>query len=131
MKSNLSLNLLYKHVSNESFSGYQLLHLFSEAGPVEQRSIRRLAEQFIINKYSEQQQSIFPDLEALAKFSLELCSELEAPEIFLLSTEDYNDHIGQIRDARSFREFFRRFGECIPNPEFLNAKKGVFNRFFK
>jgi hypothetical protein len=119
MKSNLSLNLLYSFEPGAN-TGYKILYLFSELGFIDHHAL--------LKKY-ETQDGHFADLDLLARFALEVCIDYHAPEIFLLSTQDYNQNIVAAKDARAFREFFRRYGECIPNPE-VTGRKSVLGRLF-
>jgi len=119
MKSSLSLNLLYSFEPGAN-SGYKILHLFSELGFIDHQSL--------LKKY-ETKSGHFADLDLLARFALDVCVDYHAPEIFLLSTQDYNQHILAAKDARAYREFFRRYGECIQNPD-VSSRKSVLSRLF-
>ena len=72
----------------------------------------------------------FNSLDELGEFAIEVCVELAAPEIFILSAQDYNIGLDSCNDVRSFREIFRRYGTCITNPESGSKKKNLFNKFF-
>ena len=104
------------------------MHFFSDIGPVSRRTLDE-----VYKKYSQIESGgeyLFKSLDELGEFAVETCVELAAPEIFILSAQDYNIGLDSCNDVRSFKEIFRRYGTCITNPESGSKKKNLFNKFF-
>jgi hypothetical protein len=55
---------------------------------------------------------------------------LKAPEVFILSVQDYNVGVEATRDVRAFRELYRRYGLNLANPDIINRGPGLFGKFF-
>lgn len=132
MKNNLHLNLLYNFVElpfgAEVKSHYKIVHFFSEVGPVSKKTMDDIYNRHTQN--FDEMNYYFNSLDELGDFAIKVCVELSAPEIFILSAQDYNIGLDSCNDVRSFREIFRRYGTCITNPESGSKKKNLFNKFF-
>jgi hypothetical protein len=138
VKSNLALNLVYQYVTyseNDELKGkYRVLYFFSEVGKVQ--------EKILNNKYADLQADLgadpsvkmnqfeFNNLEELGVFALNICIEVRSPEVFILSVQDYNNGIETISEVRGFKDLFRRYGNCITNPELPIEKNNLFSRLF-
>jgi hypothetical protein len=122
-----SLYLLYRE--DNLNSSYEIIYLFNDQDFIEDKLIKKIRSNSILAHQNGH--TFFAQLEDLARFCLELCLELKAPEIYLLSLADFNQFSSQLEHARQFKEFFRRSAEVIANPEYSKAKKGLFDRFFK
>lgn len=118
MKNNLGLNLIYRELSENRL---KVLYFFSDAGFVNPKTLEELGPVGME----------FDSIEAMTNFSLKVCTELQAPEVFVLSVTDYNSGVEGTRDVRNFREIYRRFGHALVNPEFKREKTGLFSKFFK
>lgn len=118
MKNNLGLNLIYRELEGNRF---KVLYFFSDAGFVNAKTLEDLGPVGLE----------FDSVEALSTFSIKVCTELQAPEVFVLSVVDYNSGVEGTRDVRNFREIYRRFGHVLENPEFKREKTGLFSKFFK
>lgn len=133
MRNNLHLNLLYNFIEKKDQNGevvsfYRILHLFSEVGPVSASTLNALYERYPQEDYFDG--FCFKSLDELGSFAVEVCIDLSAPEIFILSAQDYNIGLDSCNDIRSFREIFRRYGTSIANPESGQKKKNIFGKIF-
>lgn len=133
MRNNLHLNLLYNFVERKDANGnavsfYKILHLFSDIGPVADNTLRTIYHNFETRDYFEGLS--FNNLDDLGAFAIEVCKDLSAPEIFILSAQDYNIGLDSSSDVRSFREIFRRYGTAIENPESGQKKRNIFGKIF-
>ena len=133
MRNNLHLNLLYNFIEKKDAFGntvsfYKILHLFSDIGPVAYSTLDQLFQKFPQENYFQGQ--CFKSLDELGGFAVEICKELSAPEIFILSAQDYNIGLDSCSDIRSFKEVFRRYGTSVQNPESGARKKNIFDKFF-
>lgn len=133
MRNNLHLNLLYNFIEKKdsyenTVSFYKVLNLFSEVGPVAQNTLDQVFQNFPQENYFEGM--CFKTLDELGSFAVEICTDLSAPEIFILSAQDYNIGLDSCNDVRCFREVFRRYGTCVENPESSSRKKNIFDKFF-
>jgi hypothetical protein len=135
MKEGLALNLIYKFghdVSSEfpDLAGrYSVIYFFSEAGPVAQ-DIQEEVSQKIFGK-TIGQSAMFSSLDDLKKFAMSVTQALKAPEVFILSVQDYNVGVEATRDVRAFRELYRRYGVNLTNPDVINRGPGLFGKFFQ
>lgn len=128
MKSNLGLNLIYRSHKRATGETFQVLYFFSEAGFITEKILLDSSKAL----FPQMDGSLeFQSLEDLGRFSLQVCQELRSPEVFVLSSEDYNQAVEATRDIRNFRDIYRRFGHSILNPEFKKDKQGFFGKFFK
>jgi predicted amidohydrolase len=130
MRNNLNLNLLYNFVSTnggESQSYYKVLYFFSEAGYLAERTLGNIYDRY--PQVGPADWICFDNLDDLGRFALDVCQEVAAPEVFILSAQDYNIGVDTCPDVRTFREMFRRYGTCIDNPE-KSKKKNVFGKLF-
>lgn len=133
MRNNLHLNLLYNFVEKKethanSVSFYKILHFFSEVGPISERTLDKVYENYPTE--NEFDGISFRSLDELGQFAVDVCIELSAPEIFILSVQDYNIGLDSCNDIRSFKEIFRRYGSCIANPHSSLKKKNLFSKIF-
>lgn len=133
MRNNLHLNLLYNFVEKKDSYGntvsfYKILNLFSDVGPVTQSTQDLIYRNFQHENYFDG--LCFKSLDELGGFAVQICTELSAPEIFILSAQDYNIGLDSCSDVRSFKEIFRRYGTSVENPEGGQRKKNIFDKFF-
>lgn len=134
MRNNLHLNLLYRFVEGETpedtlGSYYKIVQFFSEVGMVSAGVISKTYQNFDTDFRSENEIS-FKTLDELGHFAIEICKELAAPEVFLLSVQDYNIGLDSCSDIRGFREIFRRYGTSVENPEGSHRRKNLFGKIF-
>lgn len=131
MRNNLSLNLIYRYENIETESGvnsvYRVVYFFSEAGFIDNEVVKNVYKTLGLS-FDE---IIFENLDQLGEFALKVCVELQSPEVFVLSVQDYNTGMDSVRDIRNFREVFRRFGNCLTNPEQPFEKQSLFGSIFK
>lgn len=133
MRNNLALNLIYRYESNEDKgnlnSVYRVVYFFSEAGMIARENLDRIFEEVTDNATFGSY--IFSNLDKLGEFALKVCIDQQSPEVFVLSVQDYNTGMESVRDLRGFREVFRRFGNCLNNPDTSFEKTGIFFNLFK
>jgi hypothetical protein len=136
MKHNLALNLIYHPVvinlgeSAQPGNYYKVLYFFSEAHFIPERTLEEAAKKHFMGEMEHK--LMFSNLDDLSRYALAICEELSAPEVFVLSSEDYNSGVEGTRDIRNFREIYRRFGHSLLNPAFKKEKSStLFGKFFK
>ena len=127
MRNNLHLNLVYNYVPAITDQGqanfYRVLNFFSEIGNVSETTVGEIYGHF--DNCGPDDWICFEDLDDLGKFALNVCIELNSPEVFIISAADYNLGLETCSDVRSYKEVFRRYGTSIPNPEIQNKKKNL------
>jgi hypothetical protein len=133
MRNNLHLNLVYNFIEKKQADGqviscYKIMHFFSEIGPVSETTLKELFKPYADDIINEA--LAFKNLDQLGEFALAVCVELSAPEIFVLSAQDYNIGLDSSNDVRSFREIFRRYGTCLENPQSGQKRKNIFSKLF-
>lgn len=125
------LNLIYHFQASqnqdEEFrpARYKVIYFFTEAGFVEEDLLRELMKSF---PDANQEEMTFLNLDDLKAFGMRVAQELQAPQLKLLSVQDYNIGIDGARDLRSFQEIFNKFGEAVMNES--AKKKGIFGKLF-
>lgn len=124
----IQLNLIYRILNEgQADSLVEVLKFFSESGSVRDAVIEDAYGPY---RFHNGQRLYFKTLEEMGKFALEVCRDLSAKEVFVLSTVDYNLGIEAGGDAKDFREMFRRYGSVIENPDQSRKKNNIFNKLF-
>ncbi len=134
MKEGLAINLIYHfgHDADSEFpelaGRYRILYFFSEAGPV---SVEAQESVYVkLFNRSGAQPVTFTSLDDLKDFAMGVCQMVKAPEVFVLSVQDYNVGVEAARDVRAFREIYRRYGLNLANPDIINRGPGILGKFF-
>lgn len=126
------LTLIYHFQSSqnqdEDFkpASYRMVYFFNEEGFVDQSVILELLKAFPDSNF---QDKTFLNLDDLKAFAHRVAQELGAPEVRLISVQDYNIGIDGAKDLKSYREVFSKFGEAIVNEQ-AAKKKGLFGKLF-
>jgi hypothetical protein len=134
MKEGLAINLIYHfgHDFDSEFpelaGRYRILYFFSEAGPVTTESQDTIYVK-LFNRPATHPVA-FTSLDDLKDFAMGVCQLVKAPEVFVLSVQDYNIGVEAARDVRAFREIYRRYGLNLSNPDIINRGPGLFGKFF-
>jgi hypothetical protein len=132
MRNNLPLNLIYHYENVQAgdvVNGvYKIIYFFSDAGHIDRNSLQALYKE--VSGGSSSIDLSFANLDILGEFAIKACSDLKAPEVFVLSVQDYNTGMESVRDLRNFRELFRRFGNCLSTPGNPYDKQGKFSSLF-
>lgn len=134
MREGLALNLIYKfaHEQNAEFPDlagrYSVLYFFSEAGPVPVDVQEQVTEKIFGKSLGAL--PTFTSMDDLKDFAMSVTQAMKAPEIFILSVQDYNVGVEATRDVRAFRELYRRYGLNLSNPDIINRGPGLFGKFF-
>jgi len=134
MRNNLHLNILYQFVESEDSAGnnisfYKIIHFFSEVGVVTTTTLKKVYDNYR-PPGAVSDDCLFSSLDQLGHFAIDICKEVSAPEVFLLSAQDYNIGLDSCNDIRSFKEIFRRYGTSIENPDGGHRKKNIFGKLF-
>lgn len=133
MKNDLELNLIYTQkqiTKNETtYSIFHILYFFSDEGHIDLKILNKIYENYpkLVDLEDE---FFFESLDELGHFASAVCSQIGAPEVFILSSEDYNQGLEATSDLRGFREIFRRYGSVISNKELSGKKKNIFSKLF-
>lgn len=126
------LNLIYhfqsSHNPSEEFTpaSYRMLYFFDDQSFVDSAVILELLKAF---PDSDFQDKTFLTLDDLKAFSLRVAEEIGAPQVRLISVQDYNIGIDGAKDLKSYREIFSKYGETVMNEQ-VSKKKGLFGKFF-
>jgi hypothetical protein len=134
MREGLAINLIYHfgHEQNSEFPDlagrYRVLYFFSEAGPVPHEAQEEVSVR-LFNRPAGNP-VIFTSLDDLKEFAMAVCQHVKAPEVFVLSVQDYNVGVEAARDVRAFREIYRRYGLNLSNPDIISRGPGLFGKFF-
>lgn len=126
------LTLIYHFQSSqnqdEEFkpASYRMVYFFNEEGFVDSGLILELLKAFPESNFQEK---TFLNLDDLKAFAQRVSQELGAPDVRLISVQDYNIGIDGAKDIKSYREVFSKFGEAIVNEQAVK-KKGLLGKFF-
>lgn len=134
MRNNLHLNILYQFVESEDSAGnsisfYKIINFFSDVGVVTKTTLNKVYDDFR-PPGAASEGYLFSSLDQLGHFAIDICKEVSAPEVLLLSVLDYNIGLDSCNDIRSFKEIFRRYGTSIENPDGGHRKKNIFGKLF-
>lgn len=114
-------------------SAYYLLYLLDEKGLLDKSSAHKLYE----DRFKSALWSLdvlqnligpFETTEALNQFAFQLCEELNAEKVSLLSVEEYNGLLEGSQMASDFHRDLLLKGNVMENIE--RKKKGFLSRFF-
>lgn len=128
----IGLTLIYHFQSSqlqtEEFkpASYKMVYFFNDEGFVDSKIILELLKAFPDSNYQER---TFLNLDDLKAFASRVAEELQAPQVRLISVQDYNIGIDGAKDLKSYKEFFGKFGETVVNEQAVK-KKGLFGKFF-
>lgn len=134
MRDGMALNLIYNFTHNaigefpDLGGHYRVLYFFTEAGPVPLDLLAEVHQRLL--KLPIEREAAFSSLDDLKDFAMGVCQALRAPEVFLLSVQDYNVGVEATRELRSFRELYRRYGLNLANPDVISRGPGLFGKFF-
>lgn len=128
----MDLTLVYHFQSSHNGEGifrpasYKVIYFFSPEGFLENQLLKELSKTV---PDANHELLTFLNLDDLKSFALRVCQELNAPEVRLISVQDYNIGVDGARDLTSFQSVFQKFGELIENEE-APRKKGFFGKLF-
>ena len=116
-----------------SDSAYYLLYLLDEKGLLEKSAAHKLYNDRFKSELtsSEMHQNMigpFDSTEVLNQFAFQLCEELNAEKVSLLSVQEYNLLLESTQTASDFHRDLVEKGNVMENIE--RKKKGFFSRFF-
>ncbi|MBC7539117.1 MAG: hypothetical protein H7281_09865 [Bacteriovorax sp.] len=116
-----------------SDSAYYLLYLLDEKGLLDKSAALKLYEDRFKSELtsSDIHQNMigpFSSTEALNQFAFQLCEELNAEKVSLLSVQEYNGLMESTQTASDFHRDLQEIGNVMENIE--RKKKGFLSRFF-
>ncbi|MDO9182529.1 MAG: hypothetical protein Q7U04_08970 [Bacteriovorax sp.] len=116
-----------------SDSAYYLLYLLDEKGLLDKSAARKLYDDRFKSELSSadiHQNMIgpFDSTDALNQFAFQLCEELNAEKVSLLSVQEYNGLLESSQTASDFHRDLLLKGNIMENIE--RKKKGFLRRFF-
>jgi hypothetical protein len=116
-----------------SDSAYYLLYLLDEKGLLDKSAAHKLYEDRFKSELtsSDIHQNMigpFASTEALNQFGFQLCEELNAEKVSLLSVQEYNGLMESTQTASDFHRDLQEIGNVMENIE--RKKKGFLSRFF-
>jgi hypothetical protein len=103
-----------------------MVYVFNEEGMVEPSVLLELLKAYPDSNF---QDKTFPNLDDLKAFSRRLAEELDAPQVRIISVQDYNIGIDGAKDLKSLKEIFAKYGELLMN-ESRMKKKNFFGKLF-
>lgn len=126
------LTLIYHFQSSqnqdEEFkpASYRMVYFFNDEGFVDSHLLLELLKAYPDSNY---QDKTFLNLDDLKAFAHRVAQEVGAPDVRLISVQDYNIGIDGAKDLKSFRDVFSKYGEALIN-ESAPKKKGLFGKLF-
>ncbi len=126
-------NYLNANPELHSDSAYYILYLLDEKGLLDKTSANKLYEERFKSELegaSIHQNMIgpFASTDLLNQFAFQLCEELNAQKVSLLSVQEYNTLLESTQTASDFHRDLIEKGNVMENIE--RKKKGFFSRFF-
>ena len=126
-------NFLNANPEIQSDSAYYFLYLLDEKGLLEKSAARKLYNERFKSELSNsdlQPNMIgpFDSVSSLNQFAFQLCEELNAEKVSLLSVQEYNSLLESSQVASDFHRDLLLKGNIMENIE--RKKKGFFSRFF-
>lgn len=129
----MSLSLIYHFQASQNQEGvfrpasYHVVYFFSHEGFLEKKQLQELSKSI---PDADHDQVSFLSLDDLKHFALRTAEELNAPEVRLISVQDYNIGLDGARDQESFQAIFTKFGDVVVNEGATSKKKGFLDKFF-
>lgn len=126
------LNLIYHFQTSqnqdEEFkpASYHVVYFFGEQGFLDKTMLQELSKSV---PNADHNALTFLNLDDLKDFALRVSQELNAPDVQLISVQDYNIGLDGTKDMVSFQGIFQKYGEKILN-ESAQKKKGLFGKLF-
>ncbi len=126
-------NFINANPEIQSDSAYYFLYLLDEKGLLDKSSARKLYNERFKSELSNsdlQPNMIgpFDSVSSLNQFAFQLCEELNAEKVSLLSVQEYNGLLESSQVASDFHRDLLLKGNIMENIE--RKKKGFFSRFF-
>lgn len=126
-------NYLNANPEANSDSAYYLLYLLEEKGLLDRTSAKKLYDErfkseLLSSDAREDMIGPFDSLATLNQFAFQLCEELNAAKVSLLSVSEYNALLENSQTAADFHRDLLEKGNVMENIE--RKKKGFFSRFF-
>ena len=120
-------------------SAYYLIYLLDEKGLLDRAGAHKLYEdrfksdisvEEVQHHYGDREKMIgpFATTDLLNQFAFQLCEELNAEKVSLLSVQEYNVLLESTQTASDFHRDLLLKGNVMENIE--RKKKGFLNRFF-
>ena len=115
-------------LNNEEFrpASYKMVYFFNDEGFVDPKIMLELLKAFPDSNYQDRN---FLNLDDLKAFAFRVAEELQAPQVRVISVQDYNIGVDGAKDLKTYREFFNKYGETLINEQAVK-KKGLFGKFF-
>jgi hypothetical protein len=126
-------NFINANPEIQSDSAYYFLYLLDEKGLLDKSAARKLYNERFKSELSNsdlQPNMIgpFDSVSSLNQFAFQLCEELNAEKVSLLSVQEYNSLLESSQVASDFHRDLLLKGNIMENIE--RKKKGFFSRFF-
>ncbi|MBA2403445.1 MAG: hypothetical protein H0V66_01630 [Bdellovibrionales bacterium] len=127
-----SLTLIYHFQSSQNHgedfqpASYKMVYFFNDEGFVDSKVLLELLKAYPDSNY---QDKIFLNLDDLKAYAQRVAEELGAPQVRLISVQDYNIGIDGAKDIKSYKELFNKYGEALINEQ-AAKKKGLFGKIF-
>jgi hypothetical protein len=107
-------------------ASYQMVYVFNEEAMTEASVLLELLKAYPDSNF---QDKTFLNLDDLKAFAKRLAEELDAPQVRIISAQDYNIGIDGAKDLKSFKDIFSKYGELLIN-ESRMKKKNFFGKLF-
>jgi hypothetical protein len=104
---------------------YKSVIFFNSSGEVSDEEIRKFSPESLTDSGL-----VFDSKEEMSSFLENAMSSLRAPNIYLLSTNDYNIGIESCQDMSTFKDIFQRYGNEIVLDEDASESKNFLSKFF-
>lgn len=129
----MDLSLVYHFQASQSQDGdfrpasYHVVYFFDDQGFIDLPTLKELSKAV---PEANHELLTFLSLDDLKIFALRVCQELRAPQVRLISVQDYNIGIDGAKDKKTFKEIFSKFGEVVENADAPRKKGGLFGKLF-
>lgn len=104
---------------------FKTVIFFNSSGEVSFDELRKIGPEFVTEKGL-----VFKAKEEMMTFLEATMAEFHAPNLFILSANDYNIGIESCQDLSTFKELFQRYGNEIVSEEEVSGSKKFLSKFF-
>jgi len=132
MRTDYPLHIIYGQMIDPELSEekifYNILHVYSNEGFIDLELLKDVYSDF--KDVSWEGHFLFERLELLGDFAEKLCKTCGAPEVRIISSEEFNQLVRESTEAAQIERNTLRFGSIISNPEFKQRQSGFFDKIF-
>lgn len=106
---------------------YCVLDAIDETGQFDFSMLKKYIEDDENGLSSEASLGRFLDVEQMTKICFQVCQDIDASRLILLSVDDYNEAIKNASDLSELKKNLKSYGNSLVN---IDRKRGFFKRIF-